>query len=149
MSKSNPEAQGLYGDRARYYDAIYHFKPYGKEAERIHELLRTAGVADGARILEAACGTGTYLTHLIAWYDVAGFDLYPQILEIARAKLPNIHLFEGDMVNFEVEEPFDAILCLFSSIGYVWTATFPVIGESGPSVITAASSPDSRSYVQP
>ena len=53
------EDRSLYGSRADLYDLIYHFKDYAAEAARLRELLE--GVAAGAWITEAACGTGKYL----------------------------------------------------------------------------------------
>jgi dTDP-3-amino-3,4,6-trideoxy-alpha-D-glucopyranose N,N-dimethyltransferase len=112
-------SSGMYGDRAELYDAIYHFKDYAAEAERLHAILSAEGIADGASILEAACGTGTHLAHLRRWYDIAGFDLSEQMLAVARIKVQGAHLFAADMAELAVERSYDALLCLFSSIGYV------------------------------
>jgi SAM-dependent methyltransferase len=109
----------LYGERADLYDAIYHWKDYPGEAERVAALLSELGVDEGARVLEAACGTGSFLAPLRDRYEVAGFDLNPAMLDVARGKLPGVDLFEADMRSFEVDEPYDALLCLFSSIGYL------------------------------
>jgi SAM-dependent methyltransferase len=110
----------MYDDIASYYDAIYHWKDYPAEADRLHLLLAEHGIPIGARVLEAACGTGTHLSLLKRWYCVAGFDLSEPMLRIARRKLePEIPLFRADLTSFAVAQPFDAALCLFSSIGYV------------------------------
>lgn len=113
--------EALYGRRAELYDRIYHWKDYAVEAEKLHALLDAEGVPDGGRILEAACGTGNYLVPLSRWYDVAGFDLSAEMVRLARAKLPEAELFEADMADFAVDEPRDAVVCLFSSIGYLLT----------------------------
>jgi len=113
------ESQSLYSGHAELYDAIYHFKRYDAEAERIRELLEQHGVGDGSSVLDAACGTGSHLVHLRSWYDVAGFDLNQGMLELARRKLPGVSLVRSDMAALEVERPVDALLCLFSSIGYL------------------------------
>ena len=65
----------MYEERAALYDAIYHWKRYEEESAALHALLASEGVDDGARVLEAACGTGSYLVHLAARYAVSGFDL--------------------------------------------------------------------------
>lgn len=119
MSASQ-NAHGMYGDRARYYDLIYHWKQYGDECIRLHEILQASGVDNGARILEAACGTGSHLAHLKHWYEVAGFDISEPMLTLAREKLPGASIFAADMTDFAVDPPFDALLCLFSSIGYIF-----------------------------
>jgi ubiquinone/menaquinone biosynthesis C-methylase UbiE len=120
MSSQPIEENVLYRDRAILYDLIYHWKDYTKEARRVRDLLHAEDIRDGSRVLEAACGTGTYMQHLGEWFDVAGFDLYDEMLTIAREKLPaGTTLFQADMTDFAVERSFDALLCLFSSIVYV------------------------------
>jgi SAM-dependent methyltransferase len=117
---SSVDDQGMYGHRAKYYDAIYHWKKYDQESLRLRELLAAEGVRDGERIIEAACGTGSHLVHLKQWFEVSGFDISEDMLRIARAKLPGVKLFRADMADFAIEEPCDALVCLFSSIGYVF-----------------------------
>ena len=114
------QREALYDERADLYDAIYHWKDYAAECERLREVLLAEGVADGARVLEAACGTGSHLEKLRQWYSLSGFDRSPEMLRVASTKLGPEGLFEADMAAFEAPEaPFDAVLCLFSSIGYL------------------------------
>lgn len=116
------DEQRMYGERAELYDPIYHWKDYAAEAARVSALLAELGIADGSRVLEAACGTGSHLVHLQHRYRVSGFDLSDGMVAVARAKLPaeaEVELFRADMADFAVPAPFDALLCLFSSIGYV------------------------------
>ena len=114
------QREALYGERADLYDAIYHWKDYGAECERLRDVLLAEGVTDGAQVLEAACGTGGHLEKLRQWYAMSGFDRSPDMLRVASTKLGPEGLFEADMVTFEaVDAPFDAVLCLFSSIGYL------------------------------
>lgn len=115
-------SDGMYGDNAWLYDRIYAWRDYEEICRSIHELLDEHGVGDGARVLEAACGTGNYLVHLNEWYDVTGYDISADMLAIAREKLPEVELFQADMTEFVLDqgdERFDAVLCLFSSIGFV------------------------------
>jgi SAM-dependent methyltransferase len=111
--------EGLYGERAALYDRIYHWKEYDREAARLGDLLGAEGVLPGSRVVEAACGTGNHLVHLGHRFRVEGFDRAPGMLALARAKLPDVRLWQADMSAFELDEPADALLCLFSSIGYV------------------------------
>jgi daunosaminyl-N,N-dimethyltransferase/N-dimethyltransferase len=113
------EDRSLYGSRAALYDLIYHLKDYAAEAARVRELLEAQGLAEGAWITEAACGTGQYLAHLRQWYRVSGFDRSEGMLAIARGRVPGVPLFRADMADFSLDEPADAILCLFSSIAYL------------------------------
>lgn len=110
----------MYSILNRLYDRIYDFKDYAREAARLHELVQER--APGARtLLDVACGTGKHLEQLRAWYEVEGLDLDPELLAIARDRLPDVPLHEADMVDFDLGRRFDAVTCLFSSIGYVLT----------------------------
>jgi len=111
--------ESIYEARPELYDKIYSFKDYAAEAARLRELLHAEGVPDGSSVLEAACGTGAHLVHLRAWFRLRAFDKNPAMLAVAREKLPELPLFEADMCDFRVDEPAQALLCLFSSIGYV------------------------------
>lgn len=113
----------LYSERAELYDIVYQWKDYATESARVVDLLAEAGVAPGSRLLEAACGTGGHLVHLVQDFTAAGFDISAEMLEVARGKLPDLPLWQADMVEVrpdQVDGPYDAVLCLFSSIGYVF-----------------------------
>lgn len=114
-----------FSEPAELYDLVYAWKDYKGEAARIHEILNASGVPDGARVLEGACGTGTYLAPLSRWFSVAGFDLDPKMLAVARRAVPPATpLFKADLADFtlaqgRIDEPFDAVLVLFGGVGYV------------------------------
>ncbi len=106
-----------YRRSAEIYDAVYGDKDYAGEAERVHELIQAR--RPGARtLLEVACGTGRYLEHLCAWYEVEGLDVSAEQLAVARSRLREVPLHEGDMSDFDLGRRFDGVVCLFSSIGY-------------------------------
>jgi SAM-dependent methyltransferase len=109
----------MYGDRADLYEKLYQFKDYASETRVLRSVLRSAGVDDGAKVVEGACGTGSYLKHLRAHYQVAGFDLSEGMVAAARAKLPEVHVWQADLADFDLEPQADAFFCLFGSIGYV------------------------------
>lgn len=113
----------MFSESAELYDLIYsRFKDYVAEAERIAALIRR--VHPGARrILDVACGTGehAYLLTERHGFDVDGLDLDPALVRIAQAKVPSGEFRTADMTDFELGRKYDAVLCLFSSIGYVRT----------------------------
>lgn len=111
----------MFSRSAELYDAIYGFKDYAAEAASLHALIQER--APRARtLLDVACGTGKHLAELRAWYEIAGTDVDPTMIALARKRLgPNVPLREANMVDFDLGRRFDAVTCLFSSVGYVKT----------------------------
>jgi SAM-dependent methyltransferase len=112
----------MYRDSARYYDAIYGFKDYAAEAAAVSARIR-AQKADAATLLDVACGTGAHLVHFAREYRVEGVDLSAEQLAVARTRLPGVELHQGDMTTLDLGRRFDAVTCMFSSIGYAGTTT--------------------------
>jgi len=110
----------MFSRSARIYDAIYaSVRDYPREAAELDRLIQER--RPGARtLLDVACGTGAHLEHLEG-YEVEGLDLDPEMLAVARERLPDVPFHEGDMAVFALGERFDAVVCMFSSIGYVRT----------------------------
>jgi ubiquinone/menaquinone biosynthesis C-methylase UbiE len=101
---------------ASFYDVLYSFKDYGGAVRHITRVLDQE--APGAtRLLDVGCGTGRHLELLRERYDVEGLDLNPAMLEVARDRCPVVAFHEADMANLSLEERFDVVTCLFSSIG--------------------------------
>jgi len=111
----------LYDRSAQFYDALYSFKNYEKEAAQLHQLIQTHKRSTGNDLLEVASGTGSHITFLKKNYSVEGLDLSPQMLKLAKKKHPEIVFHRGDMVSFKLKKHFDAITCLFSAIGHLKT----------------------------
>jgi SAM-dependent methyltransferase len=107
----------MYARSARYYDAIYGFKDYAAEAAAVSARIRDRK-PDAATLLDVACGTGAHLVHFARSFRVAGIDLSEEQLAVARIRMPDAELHQGDMTTFDLGERFDAVTCLFSSIGY-------------------------------
>jgi SAM-dependent methyltransferase len=107
---------------AHLYDLIYGAKDYAAESVELHTLIQ-ARCPRARSLLDVACGTGAHLAHLRDWYDVAGVDLDPGMLACAHQRLPGVPLHQGDMESFSLGRRFDALTCLFSSIGYLASTT--------------------------
>jgi SAM-dependent methyltransferase len=105
----------------RFYDAVYSWKDYPGEVAKLHALIQAR--RPGARtLLDVACGTGRHLELLREHYEIAGVDLDPEMLAIARDRLGDaVPLHLGDMGGFDLGRTFDVVACLFSSIGYART----------------------------
>lgn len=108
--------EGLHASR---YDVVYGDKPYEAEARFVDSLLRGSGTPKG-RLLDVACGTGRHAGSFteLGW-EVTGVDYSASLLEQARLNAPNALFLQQDMRELDVPGgPFDAVTCLFDSIGY-------------------------------
>lgn len=110
-----------YGELAKYYDHIYHWKDYRGEAAIIRELVREHKKSDGRALLDVGCGTGKHLQYLRRGFACVGVDASREMLQVARKNAPGVEFFESDMTSFKLGRRFDVVLCLFSSIGYLKT----------------------------
>ncbi len=111
----------MYGDLAKYYDLIYSWKNYKNESKMIKQVILEYKKSGGNSLLEVACGTGKHLENMRSKFSCTGIDLNEEMLNIARKKFPDIRFIKGNMINFKINERYDIITCLFSSIGYVKT----------------------------
>ena len=71
-------------------------------------------------LLEVACGTGGIINSLAGRYQVAGLDISPGMLAVARSKLPEgtpLHL--ADMSRFELGARFDAVFCVYYGVNHL------------------------------
>jgi ubiquinone/menaquinone biosynthesis C-methylase UbiE len=112
----------MFTESAEFYDAIYSFKDYATEAAQIADRVRSLR-AETRTILDVACGTGEHCRLLSEAHAFAvdGLDIDPGLLRVARQKHPAGRFFEADMSDFTLDQRYDAVLCLFSSIGYLVT----------------------------
>ncbi|MGC4045663.1 MAG: class I SAM-dependent methyltransferase [Armatimonas sp.] len=110
----------MFVESAEFYDAIYSFKDYAAESEQIAALIRAAQPA-ALTVLDIACGTGEHVRLLSTkhGFDVDGLDINSELLTVARTKNPTGHFYKADMSDFSLGHTYDAIVCLFSSIGYL------------------------------
>lgn len=110
----------------KFYDEVMGDR--ARSAEHLHKLIREAK-PNARSVLELGCGTGSILKYLARYYDVSGLDVSRRMLAIARKKLPDVSLYRQDMVNFDIDDRFDVICCVFDSINHIrrfsdWTKAF-------------------------
>lgn len=110
-----------YTHSAHVYDKIYRFKNYLQEARAIQEYAARFQSTPAHRLLDVGCGTGGHLVYLREWYECVGIDYSPEMLAVARKKLPDLPLHQGDMRTFDLVQQFDLVICLYSAIGYMTT----------------------------
>jgi SAM-dependent methyltransferase len=115
------------GRHAELYDLFYADKPYGQEAAFVHQCLQEYGLKPTSRVLELACGTGSHAFALEKFgYELVSTDYSADMLAVAIGKARQIgsavQFRQQDMTTLDLpDEPFDAAVCLFDSIGYVIT----------------------------
>lgn len=113
----------MFAKSEKYYDVLYEAlgKDYAAEAEAAHIVIQKYKRTIKNSLLDVACGTGAHAEVLRKYYKYEGLDIDPAMLKIARAKFLKLKFHRGNMVDFELGKRFDAVVCLFSSIGYVKT----------------------------
>lgn len=78
----------------------------------IATILDNAGVSQGKRVLDVACGTGVlfgdYLARKVA--SLTAIDISPEMAKIASAKCPQARVLCGDALTQPLPGPFDCIV---------------------------------------
>lgn len=70
-------------------------------------------------LLELGCGTGAVLCGLSAVGSLAGMDISPNMLDVARARLPGVQFFQGDISSFDLGRRFDVIVCTYDVLNHL------------------------------
>lgn len=106
---------------AGVYDLVYRSrgKDYaGESAHLADEILKRR--PDASSLLDVASGTGSHLEFLKQRFArVEGLERSEDMLKVARGKMPDVTMHQGDMRDFDVKRRFDAALCLFCSVAYL------------------------------
>lgn len=113
-------AEQAYATLAPYYDALTRNHQHDVWLERLEALACEHGLR-GRRVLDVACGTGKSLLPLVRrGYDGAGCDLSVDMLDHARAALPDAPLHRADMRALPRSlGVFDWITCLDDALNYL------------------------------
>lgn len=102
------------------------------EVAALVRLFDEHGVPSGGSVLDVACGIGRHLLPLARrGYRATGFDIAPLFVERANARaaaqIGDAQFFVGDVREVESRllerGPFDAIVNMFTSIGYYGRAS--------------------------
>lgn len=70
-------------------------------------------------LLELGCGTGAVLDGLSAVDSLVGLDISPNMLDIARARLPGVQFIQGDISSFDLGRRFDVIVCTYDVLNHL------------------------------
>lgn len=80
---------------------------------KISIILDNAGVKQGSRVLDVACGTGVLIPDYIRrGADVTGIDISPEMIKLAKQKYAGtgVRFICGDVEAADVGQDFDAIV---------------------------------------
>ncbi len=113
-----------YTSLAGAYDALMADVDYEAWARYVLSLLALNGVKKGARVLDAACGTGKLTLPLAkAGYAVTGADASEDMLGLASEKARkaglNIPFICQRLEELSVHRPQDAIVCACDGVNYL------------------------------
>ena len=112
--------KNAYKKFAYYYDEVIQETNYDLWVEFVEPYLKKDD-----KILDLACGTGTFVTmlKLNGYENVSGLDLSDEIIEIANEKRKinrlDINFYVEDMMFFKVSEKQDVITCFFDSVNFL------------------------------
>jgi SAM-dependent methyltransferase len=101
-----------------FYDAV--MDDPGPRAARVARCI-DAYLPGASSLLELGCGTGSILARLNSVPALTGLDRSPEMLNLARVKVPDARLVEGDMECFALDERFDVVICVFDSLNHLLT----------------------------
>ncbi|MEZ0483768.1 class I SAM-dependent DNA methyltransferase [Fibrella aquatica] len=110
----------LYSELAYLYDALYQtFIDYDAEFQLYETCFSTFNVKS---VLEIGCGTGHLASRFInAGYSYLGIDSSPEMLELARKRVPAAQFALADMRTLELGQTFDTVLITARSLSYILT----------------------------
>jgi len=113
-----------YSKLALVYDFVMRHVNYREWAAFINKIfIKNNG--EIKTVLDVACGTGSFLIEFNKFdYEIAGFDFSCEMVQQARQKFEKnglkIPLWHGNMSQFALNDKFDAIVCLYDSINYLF-----------------------------
>lgn len=112
-----------------FYDAV--MDDPGPRAEQVNDWIDRY-LPQVSSLLELGCGTGSILARLRSIPSLTGLDRSPEMLAVAREKVPAARLLEGNMKGFSLEETFDVVVCVFDSLNHLlsfedWQSMFDAV----------------------
>ncbi len=104
-----------------YYHLLYSHRSEAEARDFIRRIVLKLGLAQGAKVLDIACGKGRHARTLhTLGLEVDAFDLSENsISEAKKTESPGLHFYQGDMRKPFKEGYFDAAFNLFTSFGYL------------------------------
>lgn len=118
----------IFDKYAQFYDAVYRDKDYVAECNFIEEIFKSYSAVPITSILDLGCGTGGHALPLAKrGYHVTGIDQSSSMIASARNKTTDtgnagrVNFSTGDIRHIHLETTFDAVISMFSVVGYMIT----------------------------
>lgn len=103
----------------RYYALLYGHRDVEDARQWVHAILERWGLPNGAEVLDLACGRGRHASFFAkSGMKVCGIDISEASIAEARLAATDGEFAVHDMREPYAEERFDAVACLFTSLGY-------------------------------
>lgn len=117
------KSESPYSQLAPIYDALFLAlgKDYLSESQKVNAYIQQYKKSSGNDLLDIGCGTGEHIKYLKNTYNVIGADISDEMLMLAKQKNPDVSFCIMNLLDFNFDQKFDAIICLFSAIGYLVT----------------------------
>ena len=114
-------AANAYDALADVYDVLTTGYCHDAWLQQIERLTLEKG-RTGRRVLDIACGTGkSFLPLAERGYEITACDISPRMVNIARAKAPEVAIAVADMRALPELGTFDLITCLDDAVNYLLT----------------------------
>lgn len=119
---SSEQLQALYGagyfERGKYDDGF----AQKREGERRLLLLERAGLAPGARVLDAGCATGDFLEAGGRRYEMWGLDVSAHATDVARRRNSAMasRIFTGPVEEQTFQPSFFDAIVMWDVIEHIW-----------------------------
>jgi SAM-dependent methyltransferase len=115
-----------YDSLAKFYDEV--IGHYEDNQKIISDVIAKYN-SKTEKILELGCGTGGNLETFAKKFSVYGIDNSDNMLEISKQKIPEGKFFNMDISDFQLNEKFDLIFCVYDTINHLlsldkWTSLF-------------------------
>jgi len=103
----------------RWYKMLYRHRDDEDAAELVLPLIAKGKLRPGQSVLDMACGRGRHAAILARkGMQVTGIDLSAKSIQEAALLVPNAHFEVFDIRDPYASDRFDAVVCLFTSLGY-------------------------------
>lgn len=109
---------------ARIYDHLMEEVDYEAWVDYIEHFIEKNNPPKNNQILELACGTGNITVPLKKrGYEITAIDRSLEMLSQAQQKAADLKLkidfYQQDMMNLEIQERYNTILCLCDGVNYI------------------------------